>query len=162
MRKYALLAVFLLSAAACGTRAQSAQYFGKTEPPKGQTLRYISGSEPGSLDPQVSTGQPEARIYLALYEGLTEIHPVTGQSIPAIAERWQANADNTEFTFYLRRNARWSNGDPITARDFVYSLRRGLSPAVAARSAYLAYSIKGAQAYNEGKGRPEDVGIDAV
>src|SRR5438874_5179451 len=129
MKKLSLLGLIAvsISAAGCGAKAQTADYFGKAEPPAGQQLRYITGSEPESLDPQVSTGQPEARIYLALYEGLTEIHPVTGQSIPAIAERWQANADNTEFTFYLRRNARWSNGDPITARDFVYSLRRGLS-----------------------------------
>jgi oligopeptide transport system substrate-binding protein len=152
----------LAAVAGCTTTAQTSQYFGKAEPPKGQVLRYISGSEPESLDPQVSTGQPEARIYLALYEGLTEYDPVTGQAIPAIAERWEPNHDNTEFTFYLRHAARWSNGDPITANDFVYSLRRGLSPELAARSAYLAYYIQGAQAYNEGKGRAEDVGIQAV
>ncbi len=159
-----LLVASALTALSCNstTSAKSALYFGKIEPPQGQVMRYISGSEPESLDPQVSTGQPEARIYLALYEGLTEYHPVTGQVIPAIAERWDVNANNTEFTFYLRQTARWSNGDPITARDFVYSLRRGLSPALAARSAYLAYSIKGAQAYNEGKGRAEDIGIQAV
>jgi oligopeptide transport system substrate-binding protein len=110
----------------------------------------------------VSTGQPEARIYLAIYEGLTEYDPVTGAAMPAIAERWEPNSDNSEFTFHLRHNARWSNGDPITARDFVYSLRRGLSPQLAARTAYLAYYIQGAQAYNEGKGRAEDVGIEAV
>ena len=156
------LAAIALTASACTTNAEHTQYFGQTVPPSGQVLRYISGSEPESLDPQVSTGQPEARIYLALFEGLTEYHPVTGQAIPAIAERWEPNTDNTEFIFHLRRNARWSNGDPITARDFVYSLRRGLSPALAARSAYLAYYIKGAQAYNEGKGKAEDVGIEAV
>jgi oligopeptide transport system substrate-binding protein len=139
-------------AVGCSTRAQSAQYFGKTVPPPGQVLRYISGSEPESLDPQVSTGQPEARIYLALYEGLTEIDPVTALPIPAIAERWEPNSDNTEFTFHLRH----------TAHDFVYSLRRGLSPTLAARSAYLAYYIQGAQAYNESKGRAEDVGVDAI
>src|SRR5262249_12648911 len=135
---------------ACTTRAQSSQYFGKTVPPEGQVLRYISGSEPESLDPHVSTGQPEARIYLALYEGLTEYDPVTGQAIAAIAERWEPNADNTEFILHLRHNARWSNGDPITAGDFVYSLRRALAPSLAARSAYLAYYIVGAQAFNEG------------
>ncbi|MSO56510.1 MAG: peptide ABC transporter substrate-binding protein [Acidobacteria bacterium] len=152
----------LTVSAACAAKAQNSQYFGRVQAPEGQVLRYISGSEPESLDPQVSTGQPEARIYLALYEGLTEYDPVTGQAIPAIAERWEPNSDNSEFTFYLRHNARWSNGDPVTARDFVYSLRRGLSPALAARSAYIAYYIKGAQAYNEGKGRAEDVGIEAV
>ena len=165
MKKLGLLA--LLSAAAvtiagCGAKAQTAEYFGKTEPPSGQEMRYITGSEPESLDPQVSTGQPEARVYLALYEGLTEYHPVTGEAMPAIAERWEPNADNSEFTFHLRHNARFSNGDPITAGDFVYTLRRGLAPALAARAAYLAYYIKGAQAYNEGRGRAEDVGIQAV
>jgi oligopeptide transport system substrate-binding protein len=157
----ALIAVSI-SAQACGARAQTEEYFGKTEPPAGQELRYITGSEPESLDPQVSTGQPEARIYLALYEGLTEYHPVTGEAMPAIAERWEPNADNSEFTFHLRHNARFSNGDPITANDFVWSLRRGLAPALAARAAYLAYYIKGAQAYNEGKGRAEDIGIQAL
>ena len=165
MRKLSLLA--LLGAAAvtiagCGAKAQTAEYFGKTEPPSGQEMRYITGSEPESLDPQVSTGQPEARVYLALYEGLTEYHPVTGEAMPAIAERWEPNADNSEFTFHLRHNARFSNGDPITARDFVYTLRRGLAPALAARAAYLAYYIKGAQAYNEGRGRAEDIGIQAI
>jgi ABC-type oligopeptide transport system substrate-binding subunit len=165
MKKLSLLA--LLSAAAvtiagCGAKAQTAEYFGKTEPPSGQEMRYITGSEPESLDPQVSTGQPEARVYLALYEGLTEYHPVTGEAMPAIAERWEPNADNSEFTFHLRHNARFSNGDPITARDFVYTLRRGLAPALAARAAYLAYYIKGAQAYNEGRGRAEDIGIQAI
>jgi len=165
MKKLSLLA--LLSAAAvtiagCGAKAQTAEYFGKTEPPSGQEMRYITGSEPESLDPQVSTGQPEARVYLALYEGLTEYHPVTGEAMPAIAERWEPNADNSEFTFHLRHNARFSNGDPITAGDFVYTLRRGLAPALAARAAYLAYYIKGAQAYNEGRGRAEDIGIQAI
>ena len=68
MKKLGLLALLSASIAVtgCGTRAQTAEYFGKAEPPAGQQLRYISGSEPESLDPQVSTGQPEARVYLAL------------------------------------------------------------------------------------------------
>jgi oligopeptide transport system substrate-binding protein len=164
MKNLGLAVLLALSALApgCTAKAQTEQYFGKAEPPAGQELRYISGSEPESLDPQISTGQPEARLYLALYEGLTEYHPVTGEAMPAIAERWEPNADNSEFTFHLRHNARFSNGDPITANDFVYTLRRGLSPATAARAAYLAYYIKGAQAYNEGQGRAEDVGMEAI
>ena len=113
-------------------------------------MRYISGSEPESLDPQVGTGQPEARLYLALFEGLVEYHPKTGAPIPEIAERWEINKDSSEFTFHLRKNARWSNGEPLQAQDFVYTFRRGLSPELAARNAYLAYEIKYAQAYNEG------------
>ena len=159
--KLMAMAACISVAAACTTQAEDSRFFGKTVPPEGQVLRYISGSEPESLDPQVSSGQPEARLMLGLFDGLTEYHPETAQPIPALAERWEPNADNSEFTFHLR-DAQWSNGDPITAHDFVYALRRGLAPEFAARTAYLAYYIKGAQAYNEGKGKAEDVGITAV
>jgi oligopeptide transport system substrate-binding protein len=137
-------------ASACTASGPRSEYFGKAEPPSGQVLRYISGSEPESLDPQIGTGQPEGRIYLALFDGLTELDPRTAAPIPSIAERWEANSDNSEFVFHLRHNARWSDGDAITAQDFVYTFRRGFSPALAARNAYLGYYILYAQAYNEG------------
>ncbi|HKY21390.1 MAG TPA: peptide ABC transporter substrate-binding protein [Vicinamibacterales bacterium] len=161
MRKLCLFAAAVALTSSCTTRAEHSRYFGKTEAPEGQVLRYVSGSEPESLDPQVSSGQPEARLHLGLFDGLTEYHPETGQAIPALAERWEPNGDNSEFTFHLR-DARWSNGDPITSHDFVYSLRRGLAPVFAARTAYLAYDIKGARAYNEGTGKAEDLGVTAV
>src|SRR5262245_43668737 len=140
----------IVSTCACSPVSSESPYFGSTEPPEGQRMRYVSGSEPESLDPQIGTGQPEARIYLALFEGLTEMHPKTAEPIPGIAERWEANGDNTAFTFHLRKNARWSDGAPITAADFVYSWRRGLTPALAARNAYMAYDLEYAQAFNEG------------
>jgi oligopeptide transport system substrate-binding protein len=138
------------AAAACSPLSAGGEYFGQVDPPEGQTLRYISGSEPESLDPHIGTGQPEARIYLALYEGLVTYHPVTMEPEPGVAERWDVNEDSTSFTFHLRPNARWSNGDPVTAHDFVYSVRRALSPELAAQNAYMAYEIEYAQAYNEG------------
>ena len=144
------LALISLLTNACMSAAGSSEFFGKVEPPADNTLRYISGSEPESLDPQVGTGQPEARLYMALYEGLAEYDPKTMEPIPAIAELWEVNGDSSEFVFHLRRDARFSDGTPITARDFVYTFRRGLSPELAARNAYLAYYIKYAQAYNEG------------
>ncbi len=116
---------------------------------KRNILRYVNGDEPESLDPPVSSGQPEARIYMALFDGLVEYDPKTLNAIPALAERWDVNNDSSEFTFHMRRNGRWSNGDPITAPDFVYSVRRGLAPALASKNAYLAYYITYAQAYNE-------------
>src|SRR5436190_9724247 len=145
------LAALLLTALLCGCAPTVAntQFFGRTVPPEGQVMRYISGSEPESVDAHISSGQPEARLYMALYEGLVEMAPKTGQAIPAIAERWEANEDNSEFTFHLRNNARFSNGDPIKAQDFVWSLRRMLAPALAARSAYMAFPVRYAQAYNE-------------
>ena len=135
----------------CSGLAGDGQYFGAITPPEGQHLRYISGSETQTLDPHQGVGQPEARIYAALYEGLTIYDPQTAEPYPGVAERWESNGDNTEFTFYLQPNARWSNGDPLTAQDFVYSLHRALAPDLAARSSYMGYEILYAQAYNTGQ-----------
>jgi oligopeptide transport system substrate-binding protein len=111
----------------------------------------VTGDEPESLDPAISNGQPEARICMALYDGLVEYHPKNMSPVPALAERWQSNNDSSEFKFYLRHNGRWSNGDPIKAQDFVYTIRRVVSKETASRNAYLAYYIKYAQALNEGR-----------
>jgi oligopeptide transport system substrate-binding protein len=146
----ALAAALPLLLSSCTSSAAGSEYFGKTEPPPGQVLRYISGSEPESLDPQVSTGQPEARIYMALYEGLVEYHPETMEPMPAIAESWESSPDSTVFTFRLRRNARWSDGQPINAHDFVYTVRRGMAPAFASRNAYYGYYILYGEAFNHG------------
>ena len=145
----------------CAAPSADAEFFGKVEPPDGQVLRYISGSEPSALDPQVGTGQPETRIHMALFEGLTDYDPKTSQPIPAIAERWDVNNDSSVFVFHLRSTARWSNGDPITAHDFVYSLRRGLEPALASQNAYMAYYIVNAEGYNSGGVFARDPGTGA-
>src|SRR5437773_7238144 len=153
--KQLVAAVILMSLAlgsiSCSVSAKNEIFFGKTVPPSLNILRYVTGDEPESLDPVVSSGQPEARIYMALFEGLVEYDPKTMEPVPAIAERWHPNNDSSEFVFHLRKNARWSNGEPINANDFVYSVRRGLSPEMASRTAYLAYYIKYGQAYNEGR-----------
>src|SRR6266540_6234418 len=142
--------VTLLSVSiSCRVAATNEEFFGSTTPPQRNILRYVNGDEPESLDPPVSSGQPEARIYMALYEGLVEYDPKTLNPIPALAERWDVNNDSSEFVFHMRRNARWSNGDPISAQDFVYSIRRGLAPVLAYKNAYLAYAIAYAEAYNQ-------------
>jgi oligopeptide transport system substrate-binding protein len=139
-----------LIAAGCIVSARDKSFFGKTNPPRENVLRYVSGSEPESLDPQIPNNQSEARISLALFEGLAEYDPKTSEPIPALAERWDINKDWSEVVFHLRRDGRFSNGDRITARDFVYTIRRGLIPEVGSRSAALAFPIKYAQAFNEG------------
>jgi ABC-type oligopeptide transport system substrate-binding subunit len=99
-----------------------------------------------------------------LFEGLTEYDPVTLEPVPGVAERWETNDTATRFTFYLRADARWSNGRAVTAQDFVNSWRRALDPATASPNAYLLYRIKNAEAYNTGKQgtRKEDVGVRAI
>lgn len=144
-----LLASLAVAALSCNVAPSKEPFFGKTTPPERNIFRYVTGDEPESLDPVVSTGQPEARIYMALYQGLVEYHPKTMEPEPALAERWERNNDSSEFKFNLRHNGRWSNGDPITAHDFVYSFRRALEKKTASRNAYLAYYIKYAQAFNE-------------
>jgi len=138
-----------LICAGCSASANNG-FFGATNPPRENVLRYVSGSEPESLDPQIPPLQNEARICMALYEGLAEYDPKTGEPVPALAERWEVNKDSSEFVFHLRRDGRFSNGDPITARDFVYTIRRGLTPEVGSRNAAMAYPIKYAEAFNSG------------
>ncbi|MCA1625328.1 MAG: peptide ABC transporter substrate-binding protein [Acidobacteria bacterium] len=152
-----VIALIILSSflASCTSSATS-RYFGQTAAPQDNVLRYVTGSEPESLDTQFVTGQPEARIMMALYDGLVEYHPKTMEPIPAIAESWEIGTDGTEYLFHLRKNAKFSNGDPITAKDFVYTFRRGLTPEFAARNAYLAYYLKYAEAYNSGQSFVKD------
>ncbi len=96
------------------------------------------------------------RILIALYDGLVEYDPKTMEPIPSIAESWELSPDGTEYPFHLRHNAKFSNGDPITANDFVYSLRRGFSPELASRNASLGYYIKYSEAYNSGQSFVKD------
>jgi ABC-type oligopeptide transport system substrate-binding subunit len=155
-----LILIVSLINAGCGASASNAIFFGKTDPPRDNVMRYVSGSEPESLDPAISDGQPEARIYMALYEGLVEYDPKTTAPIPGLAERWEVNKDSSELTFHLRHNGRFSNGDGITARDFVYTIQRGLTPKLGSRNAALAYYIKYAKAYNESDVFVQDPGTE--
>src|SRR5437868_4007538 len=92
-----------LVCAGCSASANNA-FFGAANPPRENVLRYVSGSEPESLDPQVVTTQADQRICMALYEGLAEYDPKTGEAVPALAERWEVNQDSSEFVFHLRRD----------------------------------------------------------
>ncbi len=132
------------------TSSANSRYFGKTIAPKDNVLRYISGSEPETLDPQISSGQPEARLYMALFEGLVEYGPKDMQPIPALAKSWETSPKVDEFIFHLRDNAKWSDGTPITAKDFVYSFRRGFDPKTISSSTELGFFIQYAEAFKSG------------
>src|SRR6267143_1542216 len=96
-----VLIALVVGAISCSVSAGNEEFFGKVEPPPGNVLRYISGDEPESLDPQLSSTQPDSRIFMALYEGLVEYDKKTLDPVPAIAERWDENIDKSEFVFHL-------------------------------------------------------------
>ena len=123
---------------------------------------YIGGAEPETLDPALITGALEGRLADALFEGLTTYDPKDLSPQPGMAERWELSADRLTYTFHLR-SARWSNGDPVSAHDFVYSWRRVLEPATASRYAYMLYYLKNGEAYNKGKfSDPAQIGVKAA
>jgi oligopeptide transport system substrate-binding protein len=102
---------------------------GKKAPAADQKLVFNNGAEPQTLDPAIMSGQPEHRIALGLFEGLCRPDPKTLAPLPGVAEKWEISADGKTYTFHLRENAKWSNGDPVTAEDFVWSWTRVIDPA---------------------------------
>ncbi|MBX7145995.1 MAG: peptide ABC transporter substrate-binding protein [Alphaproteobacteria bacterium] len=115
-----------------------------------QVLNRGNGTEPETLDPHLSTGVPEANIIYDLFEGLLT-RSADGQPVPGIAEKWEISNDGKVYTFHLRKNAKWSNGDPITSDDFVYSLRRLVDPKTNADYAWFADPILNAEDIRTGK-----------
>lgn len=113
-------------------------------------LVLLNGAEPESLDPAVITGQPEGRIVNALFEGLTRLDR-QGRSGPGVAESWTISPDARTYTFKLRPDARWSDGSPVTAHDFVASWRRTLTPETAASYNYQLFYVKNAKDFADGK-----------
>ena len=151
-----LLSCLMLSA--CGNN-ESNVVSGDRE----QILHWGNGTEPQELDPHIVTGVPEHHIIIALLEGLVLKDPATLEPAPGVAERWNISDDGLVYTFHLRDNARWSNGDPVTANDFVWSWWRALQPALGNQYAYMYYAIKNAEAYSQGKIKDfEEVGVKAL
>jgi oligopeptide transport system substrate-binding protein len=146
--RFFCLAIAGLLTVACGRRGE---YFGNTEPPADNVFRFNNGAEPEYLDPQLIVALYDARIAALLFEGLTTRDPQSFQPRPGVAESWDISSDRQTYTFHLRPDARWSDGRPITAQDFVYSWTRALDPHLAARAAYYLYYIVNAEAFNKGE-----------
>lgn len=127
------------------------------------TVIYNNKSEPETIDPALYTGHPDATIIIQLFEGLTSFHPQTLEPIPGVAEKWDISPDGTTYTFYLRKDAKWSDGKPVTAEDFHYSLVRLLEPKTAARYAYQGYYIRNGEKYNKGEiNDVSELGIEVI
>jgi oligopeptide transport system substrate-binding protein len=116
-----------------------------------QTLHIGNGTEPAGIDPHTTTGMPEFHIQMALYEGLVSKDPKTLAPVPGVAESWTVSDDGLQYTFKLRDNAKWSNGDDLVAEDFVWAWRRALLPALGNQYAYSLFVIKNAEAFHLGK-----------
>ena len=116
-----------------------------------QEYRVGNSDEPSDLDPHTAIGELEHYIMVSLFEGLVVGDPKDVSPRPGVAERWDISPDGRTYTFHLRKNARWSNGDPVTARDFLESYRRILTPSLAAQYSYMLYPVTNAEAFNTGK-----------
>jgi oligopeptide transport system substrate-binding protein len=136
---------------------------GKTTAEKKAAEGYLiinNMAEPSGLDPQTVTGLSESHIIGALFEGLVNYDPKDLHPIPGVAESWSMSKDGKTWTFRLRTSARWSNGDPVTSADFLFSYERMLSPSFGAEYASMLHGIRRAKDFNSGKIRNfKDVGV---
>ena len=120
-----------------------------------------NAGDPETLDPHRHSLRLETHILNDLYEGLTT-YDAGGQIIPGVAERWDISEDGTVYRFYFRDDAKWSNGEPVTASDFVFSLRRIADPATAAKYISVLYPIKNVRDINSGKLALSMLGVKAI
>ena len=126
-----------------------------------QVLHRDNGEEPQTLDPHRAEGLPSEHILRDLFEGLTAESP-EGRIVPGAAIRWNISRDGKTYTFYLRRDALWSNGDPVTAEDFVYGLRRSADPVTASNYAKVLLPIENAAEVLSGDLPPGELGVSAL
>ena len=123
---YLWLISLVLFSGACNEleKPKPEPYYAETAPPLKQEFRWSNGKMPKSFDPAKAAAPPETDIVRAIFEGLTDTDPKALTAVPAGAVKWTALEDNKVWTFELRTNSKWSNGDPVTAEDFVRSWRR--------------------------------------
>jgi oligopeptide transport system substrate-binding protein len=136
---------FLLVMLLGGLAAVGWAVYGSRLPPADFT--FVNETEVATVDPALITGQPEGRIALAVFEGLTRLRARDNAAEPGVAERWEISEDGRTYTFHLRDDARWSNGDPVTAADCLYSIRRLIAPETFSRYAYQGWYIVNARRY---------------
>jgi oligopeptide transport system substrate-binding protein len=147
----------VMALAAC---EQPAGPGGEPMKPGAQVLRRGNGAEPVTLDPHRAVSVQSMHILRDLFEGLVGTAP-DGSPVPGVAERWETSADSLSWTFELRADARWSNGEAVTAENFVSGLRRAVNPATESESAALLEPILNARAVMTGRLPPEELGVEA-
>ncbi|CDM69272.1 Oligopeptide ABC transporter, periplasmic oligopeptide-binding protein [Clostridium bornimense] len=126
-----------------------------------QVLTYNLGADSKTLDPALNSSVDGGIVLSNAFEGLCRTDE-NDKAIEGGAESWTISDDQLTYTFKLREDAKWSNGDSVTAEDYEYAWKRVLNPETAAEYAYQMYYIKGAEAYNTGSGSVDDVGVKAI
>ena len=124
-------------------------------------LVYNLGTEPKTVDPALNNAVDGFIILANAFEGLFKTDE-NNKAVPGVAESYDISEDGLTYTFHLREDAKWSDGKAVTAKDFDYSWKRVLDPATAAEYAFQLYYIKGAEEYNSGKGKVEDLGLKVI
>ena len=149
LKKAAVVAAAVFLCAACVSCAK------RETPARKAAERGIllmgNAADPASLDPALSTGLSEFKILSGLFEGLVGADARTLRPIPAAAKSWKISSDGKKYTFYLDESAKWSDGSPVTAGDFVFAWKRVVNPKLGAEYASLMFPIKNARAINSGK-----------
>lgn len=142
-----LLAAGVLALSGCSEKSLTNVEYGN----QNQVLYIANGDEPQALDPHITTGAPDFHVISSMFEGLTALNPKTLELEPGAAASWELSDDLMTYTFHMQPEGRWSNGDPVTAQDFVYSWQRAMSPELANQYAYMMYFIEGAEAFGQGE-----------
>ena len=140
---YPLLGVYLFLLGSCSAPSNVEKAIDE------KILHFGLGSEPQYLDPHLANSVSAHNVIIALIEGLVSEDPKTLKPVPGVAEKWDISEDGLVYTFHLRKNAKWSNGDPVTAHDFVYSYKRILNPELASQYASMLHGLKNARQYHE-------------
>ncbi len=150
--------ILMLSFALAGCGGQTSA--GPVDP---MVLIYNMMTEPETLEVAMHTGKPEGTVLGALMDGLTRydanFETVKGSGM---ALDWDISPDGLKYTFYLRQDAKWTNGDPVTAHDFEYAWKKLLDPDMAAEYAYQLYYLINGEAYNDGEISADEVGVKAL
>ncbi|MES2606538.1 MAG: peptide ABC transporter substrate-binding protein [Pseudomonadota bacterium] len=138
----------------CGGNGEEGSSGNETRVQEGNRLGVLhigNAAEPAALDPHITTGVTESYLIQALFEGLVIKNPDTLVPEPGVASSWDISEDGRVYTFHLRDNARWSNGDPITAEDFRWSWQRALTPELGSAYNYMYFAIVNAQPFATGE-----------
>ncbi|MDG2799904.1 ABC transporter substrate-binding protein, partial [Vibrio parahaemolyticus] len=153
---FVIMTVLAITSVACGKKDTS-----KASANKGDRFVTNLGSDPYTLDSAISTDNNSnyviEHLFATLYRQTSD-----GKFEKDLVEKEEAGADGKEYTFYLKKGLKWSDGSPLTAKDFEFAWKRILNPKTGSMNATELYFIKGGEAFNTGKGAEDAVGVQAV